>query len=271
SEHVLGSVLCAPGCFSVYRCQAIRDVLPKYATNVECAEDFLIKDMGEDRWLCTLLIQCGWRIEYCAAAKNSTNCPDQFDEFFKQRRRWIVSTLANMMLIINKWSLIRKFNNQISVLFLLYQCFLLLSTLIGPCTVALLVSGGLSYSWGINSLVSIIIQLLIALFYILICLYAPQNYQLNIAKILTFFYAVIMCAVVVGTTIQIAQDLNVSVTTMFFGLLIGLFTTTALLHPTESFCLLSGCWYLLCLPAGFIVLILYSICNITDRSWGMDS
>ena len=58
AEHVLGSVLCAPGCFSVYRCWALADVLPKYAKRVESAFDFLTKDMGEDRWLCTLLVSC---------------------------------------------------------------------------------------------------------------------------------------------------------------------------------------------------------------------
>ena len=44
---MLGSVLCCPGCFSLYRCQAVRDVLPIYATGVDHAFDFLTKDMGE--------------------------------------------------------------------------------------------------------------------------------------------------------------------------------------------------------------------------------
>ena len=56
AEHVMGTVLCAPGCFSVYRINAIRDILPIYATDVEKGLEFLIKDMGEDRWLCTLLV-----------------------------------------------------------------------------------------------------------------------------------------------------------------------------------------------------------------------
>ena len=41
--------------------------------------------LGEDRWLCTLMVQAGWRLEYSAAAEDSTFCPDNFDEFFKQR------------------------------------------------------------------------------------------------------------------------------------------------------------------------------------------
>ena len=43
---MFGSVLCSPGCFSLYRCQAVRDVLPTYATKVNHAFDFLTKDMG---------------------------------------------------------------------------------------------------------------------------------------------------------------------------------------------------------------------------------
>lgn len=56
AEHVLGTVLCCPGCFSLYRIDALRDCLSTYATSVTEAFDFLTKDMGEDRWLCTLMV-----------------------------------------------------------------------------------------------------------------------------------------------------------------------------------------------------------------------
>ena len=46
ANHVLGSVLCSPGCFSVYRAAAIRDVLPIYSSKVDNSFDFLTKDMG---------------------------------------------------------------------------------------------------------------------------------------------------------------------------------------------------------------------------------
>ncbi|KAH3826732.1 hypothetical protein DPMN_128642 [Dreissena polymorpha] len=52
---------------------------------------------GEDRWLCTLLLQQGYRIEYCAAADALTYAPEGFDEFYNQRRRWSPSTMANIM------------------------------------------------------------------------------------------------------------------------------------------------------------------------------
>ena len=86
-------------------------------------------------------VQSGWRIEYCAASENRTNCPSEFEEFYKQRRRWIASTLANLMLIVKEWKYVHLLNHRVSVVFLLYQGLLLFSTLIGPSTVMLVVSG----------------------------------------------------------------------------------------------------------------------------------
>ena len=86
-------------------------------------------------------VQKGWRIEYCAASENSTHCPEEFEEFFMQRRRWVASTLANMMLLMKKWNKITRFNHRVSAFFLLYQAVLLFATLIGPSSVILVVSG----------------------------------------------------------------------------------------------------------------------------------
>ncbi|KAL3887058.1 hypothetical protein ACJMK2_027014 [Sinanodonta woodiana] len=299
AEHVLGSVLCAPGCFSVYRCNAIRDVLPTYATNVESSFDFLTKDMGEDRWLCTLLVQSGWRIEYCAASENTTHCPEDFDEFYKQRRRWIASTIANLMILIKEWGLIRKFNQRVSVFFVIYQAILLFSTLIGPATVILIVAGGLDYGWNINPITTIVLQCITCIGFSLFCLYTSQDTQLKVAKFLTFLYSIVMTGVAVGMAVQVAKsfskeevyveehknisttvrpttrnpdaisdDFPLSTTSLYLGIVIAIFTVTGLLHFNELFYLLHGIWYLLCLPSGYLLLTIYSICNITDRSWG---
>ncbi|XP_053387016.1 chitin synthase-like isoform X2 [Mercenaria mercenaria] len=283
SEHVIGSVLCAPGCFSVYRCKAIREVLPLYASNVEQAEEFLTKDMGEDRWLCTLLIQSGWRIEYCAASENKTHCPEDFDEFFKQRRRWIVSTLANLWLLINKWRYIRKHNLRVSYLFLVYQVLLLVATLIAPSSVLLVVSGGLKYGMNFNPEATLSLQLVLCLCFTLICLYTSQRVQLYAAKLLTCFYAILMMIVAVGTAVEIVTDIRgapgseasfisdkirISTTSVYLFSVAGLVVLAAILHLREFPCVFHGFVYLLFLPAGYLILIIYSICNITDSSWG---
>jgi len=76
------------------------------------------------------MVQAGWRLEYCAAAEDSTFCPDTFDEFFKQRRRWIPSTLANLLLLISEWKLTVNNNDYISIFFILYQALMVFSTII---------------------------------------------------------------------------------------------------------------------------------------------
>ena len=70
TEHVLGCVLCSPGCFSLFRGAALMDdnVMRRY-TKVSCEPRHYVQyDQGEDRWLCTLLLQRGWRVEYSAAS-----------------------------------------------------------------------------------------------------------------------------------------------------------------------------------------------------------
>ncbi|XP_060580172.1 chitin synthase chs-2-like isoform X1 [Ruditapes philippinarum] len=283
SEHVLGTVLCAPGCFSVYRLKAINDVLNLYATNVEKAEEFLTKDMGEDRWLCTLLVQKGWRIEYCATSTNSTHCPEDFDEFFKQRRRWIVSTLANQWLLIKEWSLIKQNNLRVSFLFKIYQIILLVSTLIGPSSVILVVSGGLKFGKDWNSSVTLSIQVAASVGYGIICLYSSSRTQLMIGKLYCCLYTFFMMIALVGTAVEIATDINgqpgaeesfisddlkLSSTSVYLIGMAAIFLITAVLHLSEFWIIFYGFVYLLGLPSGYLVLMIYSICNITDSSWG---
>uniref|UniRef100_A0A2C9JQ23 chitin synthase n=2 Tax=Biomphalaria TaxID=6525 RepID=A0A2C9JQ23_BIOGL len=99
TEHVLGCVLCSPGCFSLFRGSALMDdnVMKRYTTPPTEARHYVQYDQGEDRWLCTLLLQQGYRVEYCAASDSFTVAPEGFTEFYNQRRRWTPSTIANIM------------------------------------------------------------------------------------------------------------------------------------------------------------------------------
>ena len=74
TEHILGCVLCSPGCFSLFRGAALMDdnVMRKYATPPSRPRHHVQYDQGEDRWLCTLMLQRGWRIEYSAASDSFT-------------------------------------------------------------------------------------------------------------------------------------------------------------------------------------------------------
>ena len=59
TEHVLGCVLCSPGCFSIFRGLALmeKNVMRTFATMATEPRHFVQYDQGEDRWLCTLLLK----------------------------------------------------------------------------------------------------------------------------------------------------------------------------------------------------------------------
>ena len=65
------------------------------------------------------------------------------------------------------------------------------------------------------------------------------------------------------------EPLYFSPATWYLFCMIGLFILTAMVHGFEFTALVHGIWYLLCLPSGYLLLIIYSAANLTDRSWGM--
>ncbi|XP_021367706.1 uncharacterized protein LOC110459670 isoform X2 [Mizuhopecten yessoensis] len=165
TEHVLGCVLCSPGCFSMFRGSSLMDdnVMRKFTILPTEASHHLMYDQGEDRWLCTLLVQQGYRIDYTAAADVFTHVPEDFGEFFDQRRRWMPSTFANVLELLQDGRNTVAINNSISWLYIVYQsCF----------------------------------------------------------------------------------------------------------HPHEFSCIMHGAMYFLCIPLGFLLLVIYSLCNMHDISWG---
>ena len=322
AEHILGCVLCSPGCFSVFRCSALKDVFDTYSTEAIGAMEFLMKDMGEDRWLCTLLIKAGWRLEYCAISEDQTYCPTEFDEFFKQRRRWIPSTIANLAQLISEAGSITRRNDTVSILFIIFQAIMVFSTAISPATVILVISSGLQSAFKLTSsdaLVIIAILVIVSVFYGMVCLLSSSQTQLDMAKLLTFIFAIIMSVVIAGifkdtvysiyhghqpavltppscnSTSNSSADakaledcqkaaryiaelskslwkpnfiLPVSTSTIYLGAFIVTFLVAAILHLPEWYCLLHGVWYLLALPSGYLLLLIYSAANLDSQSWG---
>lgn len=103
-----------------------------YTTEPTEAIHYIQYEQGEDRWLCTLLLQQGYKIEYCAGADALTFAPETFHDFYIQRRRWSPSTLANIIDLIGSWRITVKMNDNMSVPFMMYQFVLLASSIIAP-------------------------------------------------------------------------------------------------------------------------------------------
>ncbi|KAJ4397035.1 Chitin synthase, class 3 [Gnomoniopsis smithogilvyi] len=115
-ESVFGGVTCLPGCFCMYRIKAPKggnnywvpilanpDVVEHYSENVV---DTLHKKnlllLGEDRYLTTLMLRTFPKRKqvFVPQAVCKTTVPDEFMVLLSQRRRWINSTIHNLMELV---------------------------------------------------------------------------------------------------------------------------------------------------------------------------
>ncbi|XP_065106046.1 chitin synthase 1 [Paramisgurnus dabryanus] len=271
AEHVFGSVLCSPGCFSLFRGSALMDdnVLKRYTTKATRASEYVQYDQGEDRWLCTLLLQQGWRVEYNAASDAYTNSPQEFKEFYNQRRRWGPSTLANTLDLLHSGAETVKRNTSISFIYILYQIFTVSSSILGPASVTLMIAGAFQFVFGVPGTLSIIIAVIPPVVYMIICFVAKSNFQITIAAILSVIYAFLMTASffsIIGDMIK--QQTFITPTGLF--LLSGaiMYIVTAILHPQECTLVIYGLMYFICIPSGYLLLTIYSLVNMHIVSWG---
>ena len=111
-ESLFGSVTCLPGCFSMYRIRAADSGKPLFVSK-EIVEDYSVVrvdtlhtknllHLGEDRYLTTLLLKYHpkFKTKYIMRAHAWTIAPDSWAVFLSQRRRWINSTVHNLIELI---------------------------------------------------------------------------------------------------------------------------------------------------------------------------
>lgn len=115
-ESVFGGVTCLPGCFCMYRIKAPKggqnywvpilanpDVVEHYSENVvETLHEKNLYLLGEDRYLTTLMLRTFPKRKqiFVPQAVCKTTVPDEFMVLLSQRRRWINSTVHNLMELI---------------------------------------------------------------------------------------------------------------------------------------------------------------------------
>ena len=143
-ESLFGSVTCLPGCFSMYRIRAAetgkplfvsRDVVEAYAEiRVDTLHMKNLLHLGEDRYLTTLLLKHHpkYKTKYSFNAHAWTIAPDSWKIFLSQRRRWINSTVHNLIELIPLQQLCGFC--CFSMRFIVFLD--LLSTIVQPVTVA---------------------------------------------------------------------------------------------------------------------------------------
>lgn len=108
-ESLFGSVTCLPGCFSMYRLRTadkgkpliISDVMVhEYSDgNVDTLHKKNLLSLGEDRFLTTLMMKNFpyHSFKFIPDAYASTAAPEDWSVLLSQRRRWINSTIHNLV------------------------------------------------------------------------------------------------------------------------------------------------------------------------------
>ena len=143
-ESLFGSVTCLPGCFTMYRIRAAETGKPLFVSK-EIIEDYSeirvdtlhmknLLHLGEDRYLTTLLLKyhSKYKTKFIFHAHAWTVAPDSWAVFMSQRRRWINSTVHNLIELIPLQQLC-----GFCCFSMRFVVFLdLLSTIVGPVTVA---------------------------------------------------------------------------------------------------------------------------------------
>lgn len=115
-ESVFGGVSCLPGCFSMFRIKSRRstgddwiplivkpEIVKEYSqTEVTTLHQKNLLLLGEDRFLTTILIRAfpNRKMMFLPQARCRTVVPDTFSVLLSQRRRWINSTIHNLMELV---------------------------------------------------------------------------------------------------------------------------------------------------------------------------
>lgn len=111
-ESLFGSVTCLPGCFSMYRIRNAETAKPLFVSKevVEAYAEIRVDTLhmknllylGEDRYLTTLLLKHHprYKTKFNISAKAWTIAPEEWSVFLSQRRRWINSTVHNLIELV---------------------------------------------------------------------------------------------------------------------------------------------------------------------------
>ncbi|OMJ27379.1 Chitin synthase 6 [Smittium culicis] len=110
-ESIFGSVTCLPGCFSLYRIKnlagdlliASDSITKEYSENiVDTLHKKNLLSLGEDRYLTTLALKYfpQYKTTFTSDAVCETVVPDSFSVLLSQRRRWINSTVHNLIELV---------------------------------------------------------------------------------------------------------------------------------------------------------------------------
>ncbi|EFN87468.1 hypothetical protein EAI_04426 [Harpegnathos saltator] len=101
-----------------------------------------------------------------------------------------------------------------------------------------------------------------------VCFTCKERIQLLVAEIISVIYGLVMIIVLVGIMLQIAEDGWLAPSSLLFFIVAMQLIVAGLLHPQEWTCLLCGVIYYITVPSMYMLLIIFSIFNVHNVTWG---
>lgn len=254
-------------------------------------------NLGEDRWLCTLLLssRSGWYIDYCAASSARANSPSTFTEFLEQRRRWISSSMLNHFDFLHNSKQITSVNRYIHWYFIWLQSLVFISDTIGPAFVVIYMTTSLTYI-GYSELTAFIVCAAPVVIEFYVCMFHSKKVQLFFTALLSAFVTLLFTMAVATNIFAALNQLfpapPLSTTspapfnhtvhdivtgtsneienyaTFVFPVLIAIVIIAGICHPSESKNLLFLPIYVIGTPVTRVIFFIYAACNINDTTWG---
>lgn len=140
--------------------------------------------------------------------------------------------------------------------------------MLGPGTIFLMLVGAFVAAFRIDNWSSFYYNLIPIAIFVTICFICKSDFQLIVAAIISTFYGLVMIVVLVGIMLQIADDGWLAPSTILFMVVAGQLIIAGLLHPQEISCLICGVIYYVTVPSMYMLLIIYSLFNIHNVTWG---
>nr|CAD7400153.1 unnamed protein product [Timema cristinae] len=270
AENVLGGVLCSPGCFSLFRGSALMEILEDFSQDSSKAIQFVQRNQGEDRWLTTLLLKRGHHVKYTPGSIAYTQCPETFDEFFNQRRRWIPSEYVNIVdIIINQFKCELETNTRLNRFFTIYHLLVLISSFLCPTGVFLLLVHSFAIVFHQDGGTSMKVNALAVSCFIVVCCFCNRRIQLMSAKLLSVMYGLLILSTIIVIAVDLfryglASDLR----SLFFVVVLHHLFFVVILYPMEVTNCKTILPFYVTSPTRLLLLPVFTVFNIQDVTWG---
>lgn len=159
--------------------------------------------------MCTLMMLKGWKLRYANLGNNSTFCPEDTEEFMKQRRRWLLSDYANAYVVFKNLGQLMVRNTTFTLFYVVYLLQMFLIMILYPGSTIIMLALGLELVSGIP-LVAIV-----PIFFMCVVTYAgilvsnrKVHVQILLSKVLTIVLGLLTVFVFVSAAIFMAEHFH---------------------------------------------------------------